>query len=308
MLYEVFLHELGHLQVVNEKANRIDRRFAMEKRAQEFAEHWCRELWSQPFDHPDPVHNPPTAEEIESVRGGWRAANSDYKKGLLFEKAKRYEEAVAQLTRAVERYPGHSFALERLGVLTYSGLGTTQSTVRSIEFLRSAARQNPALFDANLFLGLALARQKQEADARCRFEQAVRMDSHPPLAMAMYADVLADWGYFVESEVLFQKILKRNKDCVLAIRDYGRTLVRDHNPDAHNNIARAIELFERAVALDPRDAESQYRLGNALLCIDGEMERAIGHLERALKINPTHAKAAEELVAIESERDGAAKS
>jgi len=161
MLYDVFLHELGHMRVVDEKAKRIDRKFASETRAQEFAEHWCRELWSQPFDHLDPVHNPPTAAEIETVRGGWKVANSDYKKGLRFEKSKRYEEAVLHLTRAVDRYPGHSLALERLGVLTYSGLGTTGNTVGSIEFLGSAVRQDPTLFEANVFLGLAFARENQ---------------------------------------------------------------------------------------------------------------------------------------------------
>jgi hypothetical protein len=29
---------------------------------------WCRRLWSEPFDHPDPVHNPPsrTPQKTES--------------------------------------------------------------------------------------------------------------------------------------------------------------------------------------------------------------------------------------------------
>jgi cytochrome c-type biogenesis protein CcmH/NrfG len=304
ILYNTFLHEIGHMQVVDKKAKRIKRKFASETRAQEFADRWRRELWSQPFDHPDPVHNPPSPEEIEKVHSGWRIANSDYKKGLLFEKAKRYEEAVAHLMRAVERYPDHSFALERLGVLTYAGHGTTQSTIISIERLRAAVRLDPALFDANLFLGLALARENQQTEATRCFIRAIRLDSWPPLAMSTYADVLVDWGYFAYAEALFQKAIKKNTEFVLAIRDYGRALIRDHNPEADNNIGRAIELFERAVAIDPRDAESHYRLGNALLCIDGEMVRAIGHLERALKINPTHAKAAEELAAIESGRDG----
>ena len=55
-------HELGHIQVVDGKAKSTRRRFASETSTQEFAEHWCRELWSRPFDHPDPVHNPPTPE------------------------------------------------------------------------------------------------------------------------------------------------------------------------------------------------------------------------------------------------------
>lgn len=60
-LYEVFLHELGHLQEIRPlgKSNRL--RFALETKAEEFAIYWRRKLWSQPFDHSDPAHNPPTA-------------------------------------------------------------------------------------------------------------------------------------------------------------------------------------------------------------------------------------------------------
>jgi hypothetical protein len=64
MLYDVFLHELGHLQLVNKNARSVRLKFAHEKLAESFAAHWCDRLWSVPFLHPDPVHNPPTAEEI----------------------------------------------------------------------------------------------------------------------------------------------------------------------------------------------------------------------------------------------------
>lgn len=308
MLYDVFLHELGHIQVVDRKAKSTRRKFAGETRAQDFAEHWRRELWSRPFDHPDPVHSPPSPEETEALRDGWRVANGDYKKALLCEGAKRYEEAALLLTRAVGRYPGHSMALERLGVLTYAGKGTTQSAVRSIKLLSAAVRLEPTLLNANLYLGLALARENREAEARRCFERAILVDLYPPLAMAVYADAIADWGYFAEAEALFQKAIKKDDKCDLAFRDYGRTLIREHNPDAENNIGRAIELFERAVAIDPGDAESQYRLGDALFCVKGQENRAIGHLERALKIDPHHTRAAERLAEAEAYRDGPVES
>lgn len=63
MLYDVFLHELGHLQIVDPKAATVRRKFAMEPRAQEFADHWRRELWSTCFVHEDPVHIAPDDEE-----------------------------------------------------------------------------------------------------------------------------------------------------------------------------------------------------------------------------------------------------
>ena len=59
LLYDVLLHELGHLQVVNERTKSERLRFAREKYAQKFADRWRRELWSEHFNHSDPVHNAP---------------------------------------------------------------------------------------------------------------------------------------------------------------------------------------------------------------------------------------------------------
>lgn len=67
MLYNVFLHEVGHLQLVYEKSHSPRLKFAREKLAQKYAMDWRKQLWSQPFTHPDPVHNPPTAEELAMI-------------------------------------------------------------------------------------------------------------------------------------------------------------------------------------------------------------------------------------------------
>jgi hypothetical protein len=64
LLYDVFLHELGHLQLIDGQARSVRLRFARERRAEELAVEWCDRLWSEPFAHPDPVHNRPTAEEL----------------------------------------------------------------------------------------------------------------------------------------------------------------------------------------------------------------------------------------------------
>ena len=67
LLYDVFLHELGHLQVIHESAREERRKFAMEPKAQQFADHWRAVLWAQRFEHPDPVHNAPTQEELAQL-------------------------------------------------------------------------------------------------------------------------------------------------------------------------------------------------------------------------------------------------
>ena len=62
LLYNVLLHELGHLQLIDHKRKSGRRDRAGEKLAQQFADHWRKVLWAVPFDHPDPVHNPPVED------------------------------------------------------------------------------------------------------------------------------------------------------------------------------------------------------------------------------------------------------
>ncbi len=68
LLYDVFLHELGHLQIVDSNARSLRRRFASETKAQEFANRWRDWLWAEHFSHPDPIHNPASPGELEMLQ------------------------------------------------------------------------------------------------------------------------------------------------------------------------------------------------------------------------------------------------
>jgi len=67
MLYDVLLHELGHLQMIDEDRRSARLRFAREKLAQSFAVAWRKRLWSAPFPHADPVHNPSGVNEARAA-------------------------------------------------------------------------------------------------------------------------------------------------------------------------------------------------------------------------------------------------
>jgi hypothetical protein len=67
LLYDTLLHELGHLQLVRPKGRGYNRKFASEPLARQFANDWRRELYAVPFNHPDPVHNAPTSDELETL-------------------------------------------------------------------------------------------------------------------------------------------------------------------------------------------------------------------------------------------------
>ncbi len=82
MLYDVLLHELGHLQLVNPKSKNWNRKYASETIAQDFADVWRRKLFIEPFDHPDPIHNPPTNEELSWI-SIWEGFNKKQRFALV---------------------------------------------------------------------------------------------------------------------------------------------------------------------------------------------------------------------------------
>jgi len=82
LLYDVFLHEIGHLQVVEKTTSNKNRKFASETLAQKFADDLRRKLWSSHFDHPDPVHNSPQPDEL-SIISFWQGLDKKQRFNLV---------------------------------------------------------------------------------------------------------------------------------------------------------------------------------------------------------------------------------
>lgn len=66
-LYKTFLHEIGHLQIIDPHAVSARRKFADETRAEDFANSWRHRLWSEVFSSRDPAHNRPSKEELAAL-------------------------------------------------------------------------------------------------------------------------------------------------------------------------------------------------------------------------------------------------
>ena len=161
------MHEIGHLQVVNENLVNNDRRkFADEGKAQEFANHWRKKLYARHFEHPDLVHNPPSKEELENIEKYWAKSNAEYKKGLLLTGRNQQKEAVFHFDQAIRIWANHAYALEALGAYTYSEFG---DSVRAMGLLQRAVALDPNLERANFFLALAYAAEDQETKSTVSF-------------------------------------------------------------------------------------------------------------------------------------------
>lgn len=305
MMYNTFLHELGHLQIILPRASNPNRKFASETRAQEFADLWRKRLWSQPFQHPDPVHNPPDEGENRALREGWIDANLEYKEGHRLKERREHDEARKHYQRAIDLYPNHALALRDLGRLTFANADRVDDSQQTLhlaaDLLRRSLCVDPMLADAHLFLAMASSHLGQHEQSRCHFERAVQLDPCKYCAMTVYADHLATWGCWDEAEKLFRKALKADPQDSMALLYYGRRLL-EHSDD-RRVVNQAIGYLKNGVSVKPSSADHQYYLGLAYSRLAGHRELAVKHLREALQIRPGFAPAEELLTELRSLQD-----
>jgi hypothetical protein len=160
-LYYTFLHELGHLQIVHPERSQRRRKYALEKEAHLFANHWRKKLWAEKFNHRDPVHNRPTKEESDLIQRCWVKAHFLFKKGLRVENPKDFSKCLDYFHQAIEIYPNHTQALERIGMLTYEqneSNGSTEALRQAEAWLQHALSIDPLLPHAGKYLELVRRR------------------------------------------------------------------------------------------------------------------------------------------------------
>jgi tetratricopeptide (TPR) repeat protein len=212
MLYDTFLHELGHLQLVRPNAKSKRLRYAREKLAEDFAALWRQRLWATPFEHADPVHNPPSPEELahldslpptlskqdkdlklleHTVRFSPATSDIHVDLGMEYMKRKRFDDAERELRRAAELNPSDGSIWIYLGQCAQQQKQYETATAQ----YQTAQRLMPA--SADPWLSLALLKKAtgdfQAADDCVRRAHALEPDN------PFVKRYLAWWAKFLAS-------------------------------------------------------------------------------------------------------------
>jgi tetratricopeptide (TPR) repeat protein len=217
MLYEVLLHEIGHLQVVEATARNARRKFADEKYAVDFAQEWRATLWAGDKDRVDSSHHPPSAEELSRLDAGWLAAVRDGEVAERLWRSKEYAEACRHDSRALDAYPDHDQALHRLGRAFLFGLGVERAPKRAVELLGRCVHLDPLNDWARFRLALALAEVGLFDEAEHQFARSSPLISWPD-GQRRFASRLVDAGRIEVAVRILRKLLRAAPDDEASIR------------------------------------------------------------------------------------------
>jgi tetratricopeptide (TPR) repeat protein len=135
-----------------------------------------------------------------------------------------------------------------------------------------------------LNLGIALADQANLHEALVEFSEATRLAPDSALAHYNKGRVLFDMGDKEEAQAEVTTAYRLNPNYAGAL--YLLALLERQA----GNVARSTELAEKLVAMESRDADYQYLLGQNLFQ-QGDRQGAIEHFKLAVEANPNHCDA-----------------
>ncbi len=180
---------------------------------------------------------------------------------------KRYPEAAAHLREFLKIYPNEARARQLLGLcLMESG-----DPRGALEELEKSYRLNPD--DGSILYSLAYAHARGGDEEKAAAYLA-RTESNPVQAKLIEGLLLYRRGMWAEAKDVFAEVVRLKPDFQPAVAALELL---------ERNDAAAIPLLERAVELNPQDAESTYQLG-VLYDRNGDSERGKKLLERAASL------------------------
>jgi tetratricopeptide (TPR) repeat protein len=232
---------------------------------------------------------------------------------LTFKQVGYWRDTKALLTHTTAVTKGNILAHNILGIY-YAEKGDLDAQIRELEEIMKATPKDPAVF-FKVAKGLAVGGWTDEAIKY--YNQVLEMAPGDADTYCALALIQADSGDFEGAMELYRKGLQYNPqdgdlhgglgslllqmgriDEAIAELELAAKLKEDSAIYSNlgmavllkGDIAGAIASFNKAVQLDPANAEAHYNLGNCYLG-QSQLADAAGEYRKAIKAKPTYAKA-----------------
>ncbi len=174
-------------------------------------------------------------------------------------------------------------------MLTGEALDEQGESVSAIEQFRAAAKADPAVPNVHFGLGYLLWKQNQFSSAIEQFREELKNDPSHVQARIYLADALVATGAMQQAEPELLQAVAAAPMSAMVQRDLGALYAAQDDP------SRALEHFQQAIVLDPKDVASHLRLAK-LYRATGDRERSREQSEIASRITKTADSASDALM------------
>ena len=200
--------------------------------------------------------------------------------GVVLKEQGRHREALAPTRKAAELLPGDADVQIDLGLI-FQALGDLPAAEAC---QRRAIEYRPDSAAAHYNLGNVLLARAWPAEAEASYRRALESsptfaEAHNNLGAALQAQ-----GRLEEAEACFRRALADKPDYVAALNNLGGLLA------ALGGFGQAEESFRKVLALEPGNAETHFHLAN-VLNEQGRRPAAEAAYRRAIELRPDHALA-----------------
>jgi tetratricopeptide (TPR) repeat protein len=236
------------------------------------------------------------------------------KLGLLYNRAGREAESLAELKKAVDATPAYpngqsayGFALinagrlpeaidhikaalnvkpDHVGALNNMGIALTRmgQYPEAIEYLERAVTIDPTHADAHNNLGQALLKAGRTDEASQHFQLAKSLTPDDPDVLDNLAAAMANNNQLPQAIELLEKAVELRPDFAAAHNHLAICLHRS------GDVAKAMQHFQRFLELQPEDPSAYFNLASAA-AEQKDFKKAAAYFETAVRLQPESADA-----------------
>ena len=198
-----------------------------------------------------------------------------YDLGRLYQRRKQYDQALDAFERCLVVNPTYYVAQQKRGEI-YLSQADYQSALRAFE---ATINMNPKSARAHYGLGLAYWAQSNNNFAREAFDTALAQDKKFAPARYKLAQVLAKEQFFDDALAEYEKASKYQPTTAELWFQLAVCFTEANAEVSTDILALTIELFQKALALNPQHAQSHFQLGEIFYSTD--KEQAQYHYQQA---------------------------
>ncbi len=211
--------------------------------------------------------------------------------GLGYAQCQQYDRAENSFSEALRSEPSDFDVLYNLGVAARRA-GHLE---RAQQVFEAALRSRPEDIDALYAYGELLSATKDFLTASAVLSRAARLAPGRSDVLLLLAQATEALGYYEDTASTLEKYLKLRPNDEAARRELGFSLI------LQGQFEEGLPKLQQFVLRHPRDAKGQYELG-AGEATDSP-EKALTHLDEALKLDPTMFEARYTRAALNFQRD-----